>query len=171
MADDKIQDEDTFSQENSETKDDYVLSDDDFTVSDAGTSDSASESESGTGGTESSSADGKKDNGDSFAKKFFSFLDKSVEAGKKGLVTAGNAISEFGDKSVTRIEISQMKSKRAKVLLELGRYVFETVEKGGSVSETDEEILKFIGRVKKFDEDIAQREASVQEKSAKAKKE
>lgn len=57
----------------------------------------------------------------SFKNKFLKFLDSGVEASKKGINNAGKAISDFSDKSVVRIEITQLNSKLEKLYKELGK--------------------------------------------------
>ena len=56
-----------------------------------------------------------------FARTLKQYIDKGVEASKKGLKTAGTAISEFGDKSVVKIDISHLKGQLEKKYQELGR--------------------------------------------------
>ena len=58
-----------------------------------------------------------------FAKNLKQYLDKGVEVSKKGLKTAGSAISEFGDKSVNKIDIVQLKNRLVKKYQELGQAV------------------------------------------------
>lgn len=64
-----------------------------------------------------------------FAKNLKQYLDKGVEVSKKGLKTAGSAISEFGDKSVNKIDIVQLKNRLAKKYQELGQAVAEQLRK------------------------------------------
>ena len=45
-----------------------------------------------------------------FGSSVLDFIDKVAESGKKGFRAAGDAISDFGDKSVIRIELGQLKS-------------------------------------------------------------
>ena len=111
-----------------------------------------------------------KEDAGNFARKFFGFLDKSVEVSKKGLKTAGNAISDFGDKSVLRIELSQMKTKKARTLQALGQYAYEVFAEQASLKAHDETVEKLLSELKKLDDEIAAREATIAEKQEKSKK-
>ena len=66
--------------------------------------------------------------------KIFNMLGKGVSASKKGIKTAGNAISDFGDKSVLRIENSQIKSRIEKKYAQLGSYVYSVLAEKKSAS-------------------------------------
>ena len=66
-----------------------------------------------------------------FAKTLKQYLDKSVEVSKKGLKSAGSAISEFGDKSVNKIDIVQLKNRLVKKYQELGQAVAEQLAEDG----------------------------------------
>ena len=89
-----------------------------------------------------------------FKKKFFGFLD-----------SAGNAISDFGDKSVVRIEITQLNSKLDKAYKELGRTVYEALSQGEgtSVSSGDENIASKLTGIKELLEGIEKREKALSE--------
>lgn len=63
-----------------------------------------------------------------FKEKFLSILGKGVTASKKGFKTAGNAISDFGDKSVLRIENSQIRSRIEKKYCQLGEYIYNVLK-------------------------------------------
>lgn len=60
-----------------------------------------------------------------FGRTIKTYLDKGVEASVKGIKNAGAALSEFGDKSVIRIDIAQLKSRLEKKYQELGECVSE----------------------------------------------
>ena len=49
-------------------------------------------------------------------------MDKVVVSSKDAFSKAGNAIQKFGDKSVLKIEIMQLKSKRKNAVSKLGVY-------------------------------------------------
>ena len=53
--------------------------------------------------TESAQGESKKSTAEEIGKTILEYIDKGVEAGKKGLKTAGVAISDLGDKSVKGI--------------------------------------------------------------------
>ena len=60
-----------------------------------------------------------------FMDKVKDFMDKGVEVSKSALSKAGEAVQDFGDKSVTKIEIKKLENKLEKLICELGSYVFD----------------------------------------------
>ena len=52
-------------------------------------------------------------------------FDKGMEASKTALNKASNAVQDFSDKSVVRIEKHQFETKKEEQLLALGKKVFE----------------------------------------------
>lgn len=67
-----------------------------------------------------------------FVEKMKSFFDKSVDASKSAFEKAGDAVQEFGDKSVTKIEIKKLETKLEKQYEKFGKFVYEF-----SLSEND----------------------------------
>ena len=61
-----------------------------------------------------------------FVDKMKTFFDKSVEASKNAFEKAGDAVQDFGDKSVTRIEIKKLEAKLEKQYAAIGKLVYET---------------------------------------------
>lgn len=107
-------------------------------------------------------------------KKILSYIDKGVAASRKGLETAGKAISDFGDKSVHRIEIAQLKGKQEKTFTALGELVHQKILAGEtSVSAADEEIaakeaeiVRLAGEIEKHEEAIKEIKNAEKEKPA-----
>ena len=94
-----------------------------------------------------------------FAKTLKQYLDKGVEASKKGLKTAGSAISEFGDKSVNKIDIVQLKSRLEKKYQELGQAVAEQLaEDGISISKDSLVVSEKLSSIKELKEKIHEKE-------------
>lgn len=95
-----------------------------------------------------------------FGKNFFSFLDKSVEVSKKGIKSAGEAITTFGDKSVTKIETTQLHSKVTKLYTELGEYVAQKIvgKKNITISSSDEKVAEIILELQNLQEKIKKNE-------------
>lgn len=58
-----------------------------------------------------------------FKKEIRELLDSGLKASKKGLRKASKAISEFGDVSVIKIDITKFKVKLEKNMLSLENYV------------------------------------------------
>lgn len=94
-----------------------------------------------------------------FAKTLKQYLDKGVEASKKGLKTAGSAISEFGDKSVNKIDIVQLKSRLEKKYQELGQAVAgQLSEDGISISKDSLVVSEKLSSIKELKEKIHEKE-------------
>ena len=111
----------------------------------------------------------------SFKTKFFDFLDKSVNASKNGLKTAGQKISDFGDKSVQKIELSQQKSKLETLYKAFGKeaYAYLSASKNSSLTLQTQEIKDLYNQIKTLQKDISAREkklAQAEEKSFKTQK-
>ena len=85
-------------------------------------------------------------------------LDKGLNASKKALGIAGEAVQDFSDKSVIRIEIHQLESKRdeqVKLLgdLAMSRFLAEGTQ---TLSSDEEAVSAILEEVKKLDKDIAE---------------
>lgn len=94
-----------------------------------------------------------------FGRTLKSYLNKGVEASRKGIKSAGSAIGEFGDKSVIRLDIAQLKSKLDKELRNLGEAVAAEFSESENVSrESVAEKLKAISDIK---EKIGEKESSL----------
>lgn len=97
-----------------------------------------------------------------FAKTLKQYLDKSVEVSKKGLKSAGSAISEFGDKSVNKIDIVQLKNRLVKKYQELGQAVVEQLaEDGISISKDSLVVSEKLSAINELKEKINEKEASL----------
>ena len=97
-----------------------------------------------------------------FAKNLKQYLDKGVEVSKKGLKSAGSAISEFGDKSVNKIDIVQLKNRLAKKYQELGQAVAEQLaEDGISISKDSIVVSEKLSSIKELKEKIHEKEEAL----------
>ncbi|MGN0728483.1 hypothetical protein [Treponema sp.] len=96
------------------------------------------------------------------AKTLKEYLDKGIEVSKKGVKTAGVAISEFGDKSVNRIDIVQLKSRLDKKYQELGHAVAEQLENESSVSKDSLVVSEKLAAIKELKEKIHEREIALE---------
>ena len=97
-----------------------------------------------------------------FAKTLKQYLDKSVEVSKKGLKSAGSAISEFGDKSVNKIDIVQLKNRLVKKYQELGQAVAEQLaEDGISISKDSIVVSEKLSSIKELKEKIHEKEEAL----------
>ncbi|MCR5319443.1 MAG: hypothetical protein K6E22_14580 [Treponema sp.] len=128
-----------------------------------------------SGSQENQEGDSKKrarDTAEEIGKTILEYIDKGVEAGKKGLRTAGVAISDLGDKSVKSIELQQLKMKKNKALAQLGKYVWETLKTGGenaALTSSDEKIKYYMEGLDKLQESIEAHEKFFEEAKAKNK--
>lgn len=110
---------------------------------------------------------------ESFKTKFFGFLDKSVNVSKKGLKTASQKISDFGDKSVQKIELSQQKSKLESLYKTFGKecYTYLSGSKDASLTSQTEQIKTLYNQVNELLKDISVREKKLtQEEKSQAQK-
>ena len=84
------------------------------------------------------------------------YLDKGVEAGKKGLKSAGDALSDFGDKSVLRIELQQLKGKRNAAVMQLGELAYRTftADSGAVLSAADGEAATILAQLAAIEADM-----------------
>ena len=88
------------------------------------------------------------------------FFDKGVMATKQALGKASKAASKFGDESILKIEIQQLKGQIKKDKAELGELAYKAfVEDGAeSLAKADENVAKILETIKKAEEDIKERE-------------
>ena len=107
-----------------------------------------------------------------WGKKILSIFDKGVSASKKGIQSAGSAISDFGDKSVLRIEKSQLQNKADKAYAELGKLVFAKLSSSRSafVTASDEGVSDVITTIKSLLSNITKHEEAINEGKASEEK-
>lgn len=96
-----------------------------------------------------------------FGKTILSYIDKGVEASKKGLKTAGNAISDFGDKSVNRIELTQLKGRLEKNYADLGKLAYAALKENTPLSSENPETAALVQSISKNLEDIKKHEENL----------
>lgn len=100
--------------------------------------------------------------------KFKFGMEKVMESSKKALAQAGSAVQDFSDKSVIRIEIHQLESKRdeqVKLLgdLALTRFLAEGTQ---TLSSDEEAVAAILEEIKKLDKDIAEHEEKLKAEKA-----
>lgn len=93
-----------------------------------------------------------------FKEKFKFGMEKVVESSKKALAQAGSAVQDFSDKSVIRIEIHQLESKRDEQVKLLGNLAMSRFLAEGTqtLSSDEEAVSAILEEVKKLDKDIAE---------------
>lgn len=101
-----------------------------------------------------------------FMDKVKDFMDKSVEVSKSALTKAGEAVQDFGDKSVIRIDIKKLESKLEKLINELGSYVFDKFnsENADSVYASEEKIASIIKNINEVKNQIASKTEELEKK-------
>lgn len=104
-----------------------------------------------------------------FKKEIKELLDSGIKASKKGLKKAGAALSEFGDVSVIKIDITKYKVKLEKKYVELGKICSEILldKKTGSVGRKTEGVEEILAEVEKLKKKISAEEKKLKEKSKK----
>ncbi|WP_294431130.1 hypothetical protein [uncultured Treponema sp.] len=95
------------------------------------------------------------------------YLNKSVEASKQALDKAGKAVSKFGDESILKIEIQQLKSQIKKDKAELGELAYKKFmeENAASLASDDENVVKILESIKNSLREIQEREGKLKVES------
>ena len=75
-----------------------------------------------------------------FLDKMKEYLDKGVEVSKEALSKAGDAVQDFSDKSVTKIESHQLVSRQNKEYRSLGHAVLKFFEENLSTKRIVDDI-------------------------------
>ena len=93
-------------------------------------------------------------------------MDKVVVSSKDAFSKAGNAIQKFSDKSVLKIEIMQLKSKRKNAVSKLGVYAEKKfyAENAESISRSEDEVSKLLDEIKNLDSQINERTEQLNQK-------
>lgn len=102
-----------------------------------------------------------------FLDKMKEYLDKGVEVSKDALSKAGDAVQDFSEKSVTKIETRQLQSRQNKEYRALGLAVYQFFEENssGSLSSTDSRIAGFIQEIQRLTKEIERREEALKSES------
>lgn len=97
-------------------------------------------------------------------KKILQYIDKGVVLSQKGLKSAGKAISAFGDKSVQRIELSQLKKKLDKEYYSLGKFVCDKFSEfpDSEITAGDSDIKAFMDKIASISDDIKKHEDALE---------
>ena len=94
-----------------------------------------------------------------FLDKMKTYLDKGVEVSKEAVKTAGAKVQDFGDKSMTLIEVRQLENKIQQNLQELGKRVFDLFEEDMTrqITSDDEIIQKCLSDITSLNKEIDKR--------------
>lgn len=98
-----------------------------------------------------------------FLDKMKEYLDKGVEVSKDALSKAGDAVQDFSDKSVTKIEARQLVSRRNREVRALGQAVRQFFEENpaASLSADNGAICGILQEIDRLEKEIADREESL----------
>jgi hypothetical protein len=103
--------------------------------------------------------------------KIMSYIDIGVAASQKGLKSAGKALSDFGDKSVQRIELTKLKAKEDRAFVKLGKAVYEKLSsKTASVEASDEDLTEILAAIAQLEKDIKKLNGNAKPAAEKAAK-
>lgn len=106
---------------------------------------------------------------DEFKSKFKDGFERFVKGSKKAFGKAGNAVQDFSDKSVIRIEKKQFESKRKDQYEKLGELVFGafSADPKAKVSVSDDGVPSIMEEIKRLSEEIRKREDVLSSESKK----
>lgn len=95
------------------------------------------------------------------------YLDKGMEVSKEALSKAGDAVQDFSDKSVTRIEARQLASRRDKEFRSLGQAVCQLFrdDPATRLAADDSRISGILQEIQRLDKEIERREESLRGES------
>lgn len=82
-----------------------------------------------------------------FVDKMKTYLDKGVEVSKDTLGKAGNAVQEFGNISVSKVEQMQAEQKLKQEYLEFGKSCYQLLRKNNSISSTDTKVKENLSTI------------------------
>lgn len=100
-----------------------------------------------------------KDKTKSFFESVKKTFDRGIKASKKALGVAGDAVQDFSDKSVLRIEKMQLETKQKKQFELLGEYSYKVLSsKNSSVKSTDTKVKAFLTEISRLADEIKIRE-------------
>lgn len=96
--------------------------------------------------------------------KLRSFLSKSAEVSKNVLSKAGDAVQEFSDKSVIKIDKMKLENQRTKKISDLGFLVYDILrDSDDSISSETEDVKAIIEEIKNLDKEIAEKDELLKE--------
>ncbi|MGP1588220.1 MAG: hypothetical protein ACTTHG_07770 [Treponemataceae bacterium] len=94
-----------------------------------------------------------------FVDKMKDFLNKGVEASKSALNKVGDAVQDFGDKSVIKIEIKKLESRLEKQYQEIGKFVFKNTDKKNNFvfPEEKEPFVNMVNEIRTLTKEIEEK--------------
>lgn len=112
---------------------------------------------------------------DEMKTKLKNFISKSSDVTKSAFSKASNAVQKFSDKSVLKIEIKQMESKKEKLFTKIGKHLSsilanENVDLMNLQNSNDEKITTLIEEIKTFQAEIVQLNLDIEKNKEELKK-
>lgn len=100
-----------------------------------------------------------------FLSRFKDGVDKSVEASRDALLKMGEKVQTFGDKSVVRIEITQLEAKVQKEYQKLGAVVYDQFNLQGvsSIERDSDSVSEILTTIRQLKIEIENRENALKE--------
>ena len=105
-----------------------------------------------------------------FKEKMRDGMDKFLESSKKVLGAAGSAVQDFSDKSVIRIEKSQLESKLHEQYRKLGEYAagILSADASASIGTGDSKVSEFLSEINNISKEIEARSNLLKKKDESA---
>ena len=112
---------------------------------------------------------------DEMKTKLKNFISKSSDVTKSAFSKASNAVQKFSDKSVLKIEIKQMESKKEKLFTKIGKHLssvlaHENVDLMNLQNSNDEKISTLVEEIKTFQAEIVQLNLDIEKNKEDLKK-
>ena len=112
---------------------------------------------------------------DEMKTKLKNFISKSSDVTKSAFSKASNAVQKFSDKSVLKIEIKQMESKKEKLFTKIGKHLSsvlsnENVDLMNLQNSNDEKITTLVEEIKTFQAEIVQLNLDIEKNKEDLKK-
>ena len=112
---------------------------------------------------------------DEMKTKLKNFISKSSDVTKSAFSKASNAVQKFSDKSVLKIEIKQMESKKEKLFTKIGKNLSsvlsnENVDLMNLQNSNDEKISTSVEEIKTFQAEIVQLNLDIEKNKEELKK-
>ena len=112
---------------------------------------------------------------DEMKTKLKNFISKSSDVTKSAFSKASNAVQKFSDKSVLKIEIKQMESKKEKHFTKIGKHLSsvlsnENVDLMNLQNSNDEKITTLVEEIKTFQAEIVQLNLDIEKNKEDLKK-
>lgn len=112
---------------------------------------------------------------DEMKTKLKNFISKSSDVTKSAFSKASNAVQKFSDKSVLKIEIKQMESKKEKLFTKIGKHLssvlaHENVDLMNLQNSNDEKISTLVEEIKTFQAEIVQLNLDIEKNKEELKK-